>query len=180
MSWPLGWASAALLLPSWFDIQVQHSISMAEYYARVREAVPFAPPTWIFGPVWLVLYILISVAVGLWADRDVMELNNSHFHWTLAVISLNYVFNKAWQIIFFDLRMPVAAAIDALLILGTAIAAMVLFASNGGTHVAVYALWGIYIAWLTFAAVLSIAIAVRRDRLSLGRLGTSEFNINEL
>lgn len=180
MSWPLAWATAALLLPSWFEMEQDHAITMEQYYERIRNTVSFAPPGWIYGPVWLSLYIAISVAVGFWADKPLAKLDEPLFHWTLVVLTLNFIFNKAWQIIFFDLRNTVLAAVDAVLILATAVVALILFTLNGGSAAIVYILWSLYIAWVAFATILSITIAARRSQLSRGTLGTTDFDVNEV
>ena len=55
---------------------------------------PFAPPGWLFGPVWSVLYVLIAVA-GWLVWREV-GLDRS-----IAVYAVQLVLNALWTPIFF-------------------------------------------------------------------------------
>lgn len=112
----------------------------------------WAPPSWLFGPVWTVLYILIAISFGwvFWLA----------FNKKIAVIValpfiLNIVFNLAFTPIQFGLKNNWLAALDILLVLGTLIWAMVAI----WPHVRWVALINIpYLAWVSFATVLQLTI----------------------
>ena len=114
---------------------------------------PFwAPPAYLFGPVWAVLYILITISFG----RVLTLALSKKIKWVVAVpFILNLVFNLAYTPIMFGLRNLTLASIDIVLVLGTLIWAMVAIWKH--------AKWIAYIqipylVWVTFATVLQFSI----------------------
>jgi tryptophan-rich sensory protein len=61
---------------------------------RALDLPAFAPPSWLFGPVWTVLYVMIAVAAW-WVWREV--------GWgrELTWWSVQLVLNLAWTPLFF-------------------------------------------------------------------------------
>lgn len=125
------------------------SADSAEIYA-VLDRPAFAPPAWLFGPAWTVLYLLIAVAGWLaflragW-DRAL----------TLWVVQL--VLNAAWTPIFFGAQMywPAFADISVLWVLVAVCTVMLLRRRRlAGLLMAPY------LAWVTYAGALNLAIAV--------------------
>ena len=54
----------------------------------------FNPPSWVFGPVWTILYVLMSVAIWrVWINYYDKKILNIYF--------LHLFFNMIWSIIFF-------------------------------------------------------------------------------
>ncbi|MFY9484717.1 MAG: TspO/MBR family protein [Patescibacteria group bacterium] len=112
----------------------------------------WAPPSWLFGPVWSVLYLLIAISFG-WVFWLVW---NKKIAPALALpFVLNLIFNFAFTPLQFGLKNNLLATIDIVLVLGTLIWAMVAFYPR--------ARWVAYIQvpyllWVTFATVLQITI----------------------
>jgi tryptophan-rich sensory protein len=112
----------------------------------------WAPPAWLFGPVWSFLYLLIAVSFGkvFWmAWRKEIALM------VALPFLLNLIFNFAFTPIQFGLQNNLLAAIDILLVLGTLIWAMI--------AIFPYAPWITYIQipyvlWVSFATVLQLTI----------------------
>lgn len=112
----------------------------------------FAPPSWVFGPVWTVLYILIAISFGkvalLWYQGKI--------GWLVALpFILNIIFNIAFTPLQFGLQNLPLASLDILLVLGTLIWAMV--------AIYPYAPWVVYInipylIWVSFATALQLSI----------------------
>ncbi len=124
----------------------------------------WAPPSWLFGPVWTVLYAIIAVTFG----RVLYDAVQGKIPWVVALpFALNLVFNFAFTPIQFGLRNNVLAAVDILLVLGTLVWAMYALYSYGlrihiETGAPTYA-WIIYanipyLLWVLFATVLQLTI----------------------
>lgn len=112
----------------------------------------WSPPSWIFGPVWSVLYILIAISFGkvFW-----MFINKEISFIVVLPFILNLVFNFIFTPIQFGLKNNLLAGIDILLVLGTLIWAMI--------AIYPYAKWVTYIQtpyvlWVAFATVLQLTI----------------------
>lgn len=114
---------------------------------------PWTPPSWLFGPVWTLLYAVMAVAAWLVWRRGGLRLAANRL--PLAVYALQLLLNCAWSWLFFGLQRPVWALADvALLWLAIAVTA-VLFLRRVRT-----AGWLMlpYLAWVTYAAALNLAI----------------------
>lgn len=115
----------------------------------------WAPPSWLFGPVWTVLYAIIAVSFGTVFYRAFTK----EISWMVALpFALNLVFNFAFTPIQFGLKNNLLASIDILLVLGTIVWAM-------------YAIWHAspdlrwvasvnipYLLWAIFATCLQLTI----------------------
>ena len=112
----------------------------------------WAPPSWLFGPVWTVLYVLIAASFG-----KVFFMAWKHqipFIIALPFI-LNIIFNFAFTPLQFQLKNNLLASIDILLVLSTLIWAMI--------AIYPYAKWISYIQipyllWVSFATILQLTI----------------------
>jgi benzodiazapine receptor len=124
--------------------------SVTTWYPTLAKP-SFNPPSWVFGPVWTALYILMAVAAWrVWraADRDTAR-------GPLAVFALQLALNLGWSVAFFGLQkiglaVLVIVALD-LAVLSTA----VLFRR---IDAAAALLLVPYLAWIAFATALNIAI----------------------
>jgi len=112
----------------------------------------WSPPSWLFGPVWTFLYILIALSFG---KVFLMAWKKEVAFLVALPFVLNLIFNFAFTSIQFGLKNNFLAAIDILLVLLTLIWAMV----------AIYphARWIAYIQvpyllWVSFATVLQLTI----------------------
>ncbi len=125
---------------------------------------PFwAPPGWIFGPVWSVLYVLIAISFG----TVFYKTFTGKLSWLVALpFALNIVFNLAFSPIQFGLQNNLLAAVDILLVLGTliwAIVAIVLASLKLSIIGQPGILWIAYLQipyllWVSFATVLQLTI----------------------
>jgi tryptophan-rich sensory protein len=115
----------------------------------------WAPPSWLFGPVWTVLYLIIAVTFGTVFYRAYSG------KLALAValpFALNLVFNFAFTPIQFGLKNNLLAGIDILLVLGTLVWALVsLCHSSPDMRWAVYGNIP-YLVWVSFATMLQLTI----------------------
>ncbi len=121
------------------------------WYATLIKPT-WAPPPWLFGAVWSVLYCIIAVSF-LYVFLQVWR---KQLAWHTALpFALNLIFNFAFTPIQFGLQSNLLAAIDIILVLGTLIWALV----------AIYphARWVMYVnlpyaVWVSFATVLQLTI----------------------
>jgi translocator protein len=120
------------------------------YQTLIRPS--WAPPAWVFGPVWTGLYILIAISFG--AVFVMAARKQIPFRVALPFI-LNLIFNFAFTPIQFGLQNNYLAALDILLVLGTLIWAMrVIFArARWITYLQIP-----YLLWVSFATVLQLTI----------------------
>jgi len=115
----------------------------------------WAPPSWLFGPVWTVLYVIIALSFGkvFWmaAKKEIAMI-------TALPFALNLIFNFAFTPLQFGLKNNLLAAIDILLVLGTLVWALCAF-----WHAAPGIRWVVYanipyLLWVTFATGLQLTI----------------------
>jgi tryptophan-rich sensory protein len=112
----------------------------------------WAPPSWIFGPVWTALYVLIAISFGrvFW-----MAWQKQFSLIVIIPFVLNLIFNFAFTPIQFGLQNNILAAVDIIFVLGTLIWAMV--------AIYPYAPWItymqiLYLLWVSFATILQLTI----------------------
>lgn len=114
----------------------------------------WAPPSWLFGPVWTVLYLIIAISfgyVGWLAWKRKIKLS------VLMPFVLNIFFNLIFTPIQFGLQNNLLAAFDILLVLATLVWAMVAIWPKKRW----VALVNIpYLLWVCFATVLQITITM--------------------
>ncbi|MEU7985517.1 TspO/MBR family protein [Streptosporangium canum] len=147
---PKRWAGLPVFAVALVLVAVVGSLSAVnadgEYLALERP--PWAPPQWLFGPAWTVLYIMIAVSGWLaWSARG----------WTpaLGVYAAQLVLNAAWTPLFFGAG-RYGLAFAEIVVLWAAIAAtIVLF-----RRISRVAAWLLvpYLLWVTYAASLNFAI----------------------
>lgn len=124
------------------------------FYSQLIKPT-WAPPSWLFGPVWTVLYAIIIVSFG----TVFYKAFTGKLAWMVALpFVLNLVFNLLFTPIQFGLKNNLLASIDILLVVGTliwAFYAIWYFAPNLRWVIYVnipYLLWG------TFATYLQLTI----------------------
>lgn len=94
----------------------------AQQYGRLRQP-SWAPPAWLFGPVWTTLYVLMAVAAWLvWRSGPISETRSA-----LAAYAAQLVLNAAWTPLFFGLGWRGIALIDISILWLVLTATVVLF-----------------------------------------------------
>lgn len=127
--------------------------AISTWYAGLVKPV-LNPPSWVFGPVWTVLYVLMGIAAFLvwkqgWYQKGVKM--------ALGVFGAQLVANALWSILFFGMRTPFYALIDILLLLVLILVTIVLFyrLSKPSAYLLVP-----YAAWVSFATYLNYMLYV--------------------
>lgn len=112
----------------------------------------WAPPAWLFAPVWTALYALIAVSYGyvvyLYFTKRISFI-------ILLPFILNIIFNLIFTPIQFGLRNNLLAAVDILLVLSTLVWALIAIYP----HAKWVALINTpYLLWVCFATVLQLTV----------------------
>jgi translocator protein len=120
----------------------------ADEYNSLQQPA-WAPPSWLFGPVWTVLYVMIAVS-GWLVWRQAGLTTPAH-----VVYGVQLLLNMAWTPLFFGAGLFGLAFAEIVLLWISVVATIVLFARHSRA-----AAWLLapYLAWVTFASALNYAI----------------------
>ena len=125
--------------------------AVTTWYAELIKP-SFNPPSWIFGPMWTTLYILIGISVYLvWQQVN----KNKKARTALWLFWIHLFFNAIWSIIFFGLQSPAWAFLDILILLALIVVLIVLFARINKSAALLLIP---YLLWVSFASVLNYSI----------------------
>ena len=121
------------------------------WYATLSKP-SWAPPNWLFGPVWTTLYILMGIALYLvW--REGFERTDVRF--AILIFGIQLLLNLLWSIVFFSYHA----------LFGSFILILVLWISILANIIAFYAISkpaGIllvpYIVWVSIASYLNYSV----------------------
>jgi len=121
--------------------------SVREWYPTIAKPA-WTPPSWVFGPVWTVLYALIGVAGWLVWRR--VGWGAALWWWTAQM-----ALNATWSPVFFGMHQIGLAFANIVLlwvaIAGTTVAFWKVSPLAGGLFVP-------YLLWVSFATALNFAI----------------------
>jgi tryptophan-rich sensory protein len=120
-----------------------------EWYAALDKPW-WNPPSWLFGPVWSLLYALMGIAAWrVWCSAAPDRAVALRWWWAQLVL------NAAWTPLFFGLRRPDLAFLEILAL--EALIIVTIWRSFAVDRVAA-ALLVPYAAWVGFASVLNLAL----------------------
>lgn len=139
-----GWATASSVDSEWF---------------RALHKPGWNPPDWVFGPVWTLLYALMALSAWMvWkrlaGDEGSATLTRA-MALPLGLYAAQLALNVAWSVIFFAMREVGWAFVELVALWVMIVATTIAFA-----RVSAPAAWLMspYLAWVTFAGALNIAI----------------------
>ena len=116
------------------------------------NAPPLAPPSWLFFPVWAILYTLMGIAAYLvWQTGDIDRTQS------IAVYFLQLAVNVLWPLFFFRLQWALFSFFWLLLLIASVAYTIKRFAAHS-----TLAAWLLlpYFVWLLFAAYLNLGYYV--------------------
>lgn len=126
------------------------SASAGEFYRELQRP-PWAPPGWLFAPVWSILYVLMGVSAWLiWRARGLDGAASA-----LGLFLIQLAANALWTWLFFWWRQGGLAFAEVLLLWVLIVATIKLF-------------WDVrplaaillipYLVWVSFASALTLAM----------------------
>jgi len=109
------------------------------------------PPSWVFGPVWSVLYLLMATAAWLvWQERPAHDVSLP-----LVLFFGQLILNAAWSLIFFGLQRPDLALIEILILLLAIALTTMSFSEHSRCA---FFLMTPYLAWVAYATYLNLGL----------------------
>lgn len=112
----------------------------------------FNPPSWIFGPVWTTLFLMMGIASAMvWQRRGVSSAANP----ALIAYGVQLALNVLWSVLFFGAESPAYALICVIALWFAILLTIVLFWRVN--HAAAWLLVP-YLAWVSFASILNFSL----------------------
>lgn len=146
------------LIGSFFTSPVVSSI----WYKSLEKPF-FNPPAWLFGPVWITLYIIMGISVYLvWQKVEqnppspkAPDGQGKTAGSALWLFWIHLFFNAVWSIIFFGLKNPGLAFLDIIIIWLLIIVLIMKFwkINKWSAYLLIP-----YLAWVSFAGALNYFI----------------------
>lgn len=126
------------------------SIQAASLYALLQRPA-WAPPGWLFGPVWTVLYGMMAVSVWLMWRRGSWAGTRP----ALGLFVLQLMLNGLWSWLFFAWQLGAWAFADIVALWLVLVGMIAVFAKRQAL-----AAWLLvpYLAWVSFAAALNFSV----------------------
>lgn len=140
----------SLLLP-WFlsSIFVQN----AQFYNELVLPI-FAPPAYIFGIIWPIIYFLIAISsYQIINEYGIKETPKSYYR----ILLINYLFNQSFPFVFFYLENTFLGFVSTM---GTFITSLFLYEQTTKLKEKSNKFLNLYLLWGLFATALSLSIYV--------------------
>jgi benzodiazapine receptor len=123
---------------------------VGSWYSALHKPT-WTPPSWLFGPVWIALYLMMAIAAWMVWLQDRAPARMSAIELFLEQL----VLNVAWPGCFFTFKSPRLAMLEIVLLWIAILATIIAFFRISK---AAALLMTPYLAWVTFAAMLNFAI----------------------
>lgn len=120
---------------------------VATWYPTLA-APAFTPPSWVFGPVWTVLYLLMGVALYLVWQRA----TGREHQLALGLFAVQLSLNAAWTLVFFGAQALLGGLLVILVLLAAVLATTWAFARVDRRAAALLVP---YLCWVGFATLLT-------------------------
>ncbi len=111
------------------------------------EKPSFQPPSWLFSPVWIILYVLMGIALYLiWQQKSLVKL-----------FFVQLFFNFLWSVLFFGLKSPFFGLLNIIVLW---ILILILIIKFFKIKKSAGYLFLLYLLWVTFASILNFSIFI--------------------
>lgn len=126
------------------------SLDAGDFYTQLRRP-GWAPPPWLFAPVWTILYVMMAISAWLvWRSGKSTRIQAA-----LVLFMAQLVLNALWTWLFFAWH-------EGALAFGEILLLWVLLAATIGSFWPLQRLAALlllpYLAWVTFASVLCLSV----------------------
>ncbi len=146
----LGFAGWLILAFTAAAFAARASIGAATFYDQLVQP-GWAPPPWVFGPVWTVLYAMMAIAAWLvWRSGGLRAQRTA-----LALFVVQLVLNALWSWLFFAWHLGAPALAEIVLFWIAIVATLIAF---WRVRPLAGALLLPYLMWVSFAAFLNYTL----------------------
>jgi tryptophan-rich sensory protein len=129
-------------------------VDTGSWYGSLKRPA-WTPPSWVFGPVWTLLYLLMGIAAWrVWVRHGLVDRIPQL---AIVLFLVHLIFNAAWTWLFFGLHMLTAGAVEIAILWAMILALQVLFWKLDRIA---GALLVPYLLWVSYAVTLNIGFAV--------------------
>ena len=127
------------------------TVSFKEPWYSTLIKPSFNPPDWVFGPVWTILYLMMTIAIWSYWHSKNKNMN------TVYIYFIHLVFNSAWSIVFFVYHNIFLALIVLLILISLILVLIVRFrrVKKMSSYLMVP-----YLLWTIFALILNVSILI--------------------
>lgn len=126
------------------------SVDAGGFYAQLVRP-DWAPPGWVFGPVWTALYLMMAVAAWrVWLAGPWRRTARP-----LGLFAVQLVLNVLWSVLFFGLQTPGAALVEIVVLWAAILATTIAFFRHSRSA---GALMIPYLAWVSLAVTLNFEL----------------------
>jgi tryptophan-rich sensory protein len=127
------------------------TVSFKEPWYSTLIKPSFNPPDWVFGPVWTILYLMMTFAIWSYWHSKNKDMN------TVYIYFIHLVFNSAWSIVFFVYHNIFLALIVLLILISLILVLIVRFrrVKKMSSYLMVP-----YLLWTIFALILNVSILI--------------------
>jgi tryptophan-rich sensory protein len=127
--------------------------SIRNWYIFLKKPF-FSPPNWLFGPVWLMLYLMMGISVYFIWEKGIKQKKIKQ---AITVFGIHLILNALWSILFFGLRNPLLGFINIVFLWLMIIIVMKKFwyIKKETTYLLIP-----YLLWVSFATMLNFAIII--------------------
>lgn len=125
--------------------------AITTWYAALEKPF-FAPPNWIFAPVWITLFLLMGISLYFLWEKGLDKKENKI---AVSFFALQLALNAVWSFLFFGLQSPFYAFIEIIFLWLAILLTIITFYRI--SKQAAYLLIP-YILWVSLAAFLNLSI----------------------
>ena len=125
------------------------TINFKEPWYSLINKPSFNPPSWIFAPVWTILYLMMTIAIWLFWHSKNKDMN------TIYIYFIHIIFNTTWSVVFFGFH-QIFYALLILLILTSLIAILIIRFRR--VNITSFYLMIPYLLWCCFALILNFEL----------------------